>query len=204
MEKGFINRYITLGVFLFVAGILTSYALGKNAFPLGNDLAGGADLIYRLDPTELRHQMIKTRELIEAEEAKESKASSERLERLKSELDTLRQTSERGADMARDVIQKRVDPSGTTGVQVRTLGGKGANQRIEVSMPKATSSELDRIRERVEKTGNLRFHRVLFHNENSQIYDELTKIVDGEIAKGSIYDIRQENDDERMNAKNRL
>ncbi|MFH1378613.1 MAG: protein translocase subunit SecD [Planctomycetota bacterium] len=204
MEKGFINRYVTLGVFLFVAGILTSYALGKNAFPLGNDLAGGADLIYRLDPTELKHQMTKTRELIALEEAKGAKASDERLERLNSELDTLRQTSERGADMARDVIQKRVDPSGTTGVQVRTLGGKGSNQRIEVSMPKATSSELDRIRERVEKTGNLRFHRVLFQNENSQIYEELNKIVDDVVTKDTNYDISQKNDDERMNAKNRL
>ncbi len=139
--KQFSNRFGTILFALAATLIPVAYQLGsgkefKDCFRLGIDLKGGTNLVYQVDRDELKK--------MEAADG-ESKDLARSLNNMV------------GA------IARRVNPSGTEEVTVRTVGA----DRIEVIIPGADQAYTEEMKARITKLGTLEF-QILAAEENPE------------------------------------
>ncbi|MBI1310607.1 protein translocase subunit SecD [bacterium] len=129
--KQFSNRFGTILFALAATLVPVGYQLGsgkefKDCFRLGIDLKGGTNLVYQVDHDRLKKQ-----------EAKEGEAKD----------------LGRSLNNMVGAIARRVNPSGTEEVTVRTVGA----DRIEVIIPGADQAYTEEMKARITKLGTLEF-----------------------------------------------
>ncbi|MCX7806271.1 MAG: protein translocase subunit SecD, partial [Planctomycetota bacterium] len=133
----------------FVRQILT------DTYPLGNDLAGGVELLYQLNYASLDKKIeyaASELDRLTREGAEEREVNQARL--AKQTLEASRKTAH---EKAAEVVRRRVDPTGTKGIPVTTYAG---GTRIRIQLPKASPAEAERIKTAIRTQGNLTFHLV--------------------------------------------
>jgi len=139
-----------------VLGAYFFYLFANNKYPMGIDLAGGTELIYRLDYSQTDRNMAAVQQQLSLEKAKDPNSKRYRdLVNQHSTLDTAKKTA---PDKAAEVVRRRVDPTGTKGIPVTTLGSD--KERLRIQLPRATEEEVKRIKTAIETQGRLSFHIV--------------------------------------------
>ncbi|MCK6472675.1 MAG: protein translocase subunit SecD [Planctomycetes bacterium] len=152
---------------MLLGGLLGGYFgyLGvNNIYPMGIDLAGGTELVYRLDYKELERRMESTQErlgdLTEARDSGQKKTKDgttvkqDGIDELTRSLETLRLSKEQAPERAVEIVRKRIDPTGTKGIPVTKYG----EQRLRIQLPKASPEEVERIKRAIRTQGRLTFH----------------------------------------------
>jgi len=151
-----------------VLGAYFFYLFANNKYPMGIDLAGGTELIYRLDYSQTdRNIETVIRQKIKAQALD---PNSKETRDLMNQEQTLEQAKKTAPDKAAEVVRRRVDPTGTKGIPVTTLGSD--KERLRIQLPRATDEEVKRIKTAIETQGRLTFHIV---TEESQIISETKK-----------------------------
>ncbi len=157
-SRGFFNRFagrINFALFLIaVLGAYFAFLFQEGKYPMGIDLAGGTELIYRLDYTRAKENIARTNERLTAERAKDSE--SKETKNLSSQIANLEQGIKTAPEKAAEVVRRRIDPTGTKGIPVTTLGS--ARERLRIQLPKATPQEVERIKQAIQTRGRLAFH----------------------------------------------
>ena len=163
--KSFFGKYSGRILFvLWLVSILGTYFIflfQKDKYPMGIDLAGGTELIYVLDYSQTDRNIEKTSQALAAAKAKDP-GSNEAL-KLQRDLDDLQVSRKSTPDKAAEVVRKRVDPTGTKGIPVTTLGAD--KQRLRIQLPKVTTEEVNRIKEAIRTQGHLTF-QIVIENED--------------------------------------
>jgi hypothetical protein len=155
-------------LFIFgLTGLLGGYfwfLAGNGIYPMGIDLAGGTELIYRLDFTDVDRRIDEaTRQLNEltAKGAKEDE-----VRKVRSQLESLKQSKDTAPEKATEVVRKRVDPTGAKGVPITSYD---EGRRIRIQLPKASPEEVERIKRAIRTQGRLTFHLVADKDKQSDI-----------------------------------
>lgn len=142
-----------LGVLLVLcAGALAFFVIRQQQRNPGN----GTELVYRLDCARVDGEIASVTQQLQAARAKNQDAPETR--ELARQVAALTAAKDSAPDKAVDVVRRRVDPTGTAGILVRTLGSD--KQRLRMWLPKATPEEATRIRQAIETQGRLTFHIV--------------------------------------------
>ena len=137
---------------LWLIAILGSYfafLFKEGKYPMGIDLAGGTELIYALDYTQT------DRNIDSLEKKKEAAPNEEERQKTQIQIDTLNTSKKTAPDKAAEVMRKRVDPTGTKGIPVTTLGRD--KERLRIQLPKALPQEVERIKTAIKTQGRLSF-----------------------------------------------
>jgi SecD/SecF fusion protein len=137
-----------------VLGSFFVYLFHENKYPMGIDLAGGTELIYRLDYTRTDENIAVAQQA--AQSAKQKDPDGQEYKQLNAQVQNLEQSKKTAPDKAAEVVRRRIDPTGTKGIPVTTLGN--ARDRLRIQLPKATKEEVDRIKEAIQTRGRLAFH----------------------------------------------
>jgi len=165
--KNFFQKFTSRIIFaMWLIALLGSYAFylfERSAYPMGIDLAGGSELVYVLDYTAANRNIDSAYRVLQEEQGKDP--NSQKTIEARSLYETLVSAKDSAADKAAEVVRKRVDPSGTKGIPVTTLGTD--KQRLRIQLPKATTEEVNRVKEAIRTQGRLTFHIVT--NEQSAL-----------------------------------
>lgn len=156
--RGFFGKFSAkINVALVLIAILGSYFMylfHENKYPMGIDLAGGTELIYRLDYTRTDENIEIAKQA--AANAKAKDPDSQEFKQLNLQVQNLEASKKSAPDKAAEVVRRRIDPTGTKGIPVTTLGN--ARDRLRIQLPKATPEEVARIKESIQTRGRLAFH----------------------------------------------
>ncbi|HEY3319684.1 MAG TPA: protein translocase subunit SecD [Planctomycetota bacterium] len=165
-------------------GILGSYFTylfqpwpgGVNKYPMGIDLAGGTELIYRLDYSQTKSVMDAEAQTLKKWKDKQEPipdtlkkrgdrvmTDEEIIREKQNQIESMQQSINTAPDKAAEVVRKRVDPTGTKGIPVTTYGTD--KQRLRIQLPRATLEEVAAVKKAIETQGRLTFHIVLDKNE---------------------------------------
>jgi len=169
------NGRLVFGFWLIsMLGAYFFFLFHNNKYPMGIDLAGGTELIYRLDYSQTDRNI----EAVEKQlkEAKAKDPNSDQTRELNRQKETLDSAKKSAPDKAAEVVRRRVDPTGTKGIPVTTLGND--KERLRIQLPRATEEEVKRIKTAIETQGRLTFHIVA---------DEEQTIRETEKSKDHIY-----------------
>ncbi|HYG74896.1 MAG TPA: protein translocase subunit SecD [Planctomycetota bacterium] len=168
--KNFFGKFSGRMMFAFwIIGLLGAYFVflfQNGKYPMGIDLAGGSELIYRLDYTQANINIEKTQESLNAAKAKDPESKETR--QLQEQVMMMEQNKNTAPDKAAEVVRRRIDPTGTKGIPVTTYGSD--KQRLRIQLPRATPEEVNNIKKAIETQGRLTFHIV---TDNQQIKDEV-------------------------------
>jgi len=179
--RNFFGKYSGKLMFaMWLIGILASYFVflfQNSKYPMGIDLAGGTELIYRLDYTQTRINIEKTTDMLNQAIAKDPNSAEVR--RFREAQQTMEQSMKTAPDKAAEVVRKRVDPTGTKGIPVTTYGSD--KQRLRIQLPRATLEEVANVKKAIETQGRLGFHIVA---DNESIKQEVMKSPTGLSADG--------------------
>ena len=156
--RGFFNKFsgrLNFAVFLIASlGAYFIFLFQTGKYPMGIDLAGGTELTYRLDYTRALENIKNTELARAAAEAKD--ADSKETQDLKRQVAAATDAKNTASDKAAEVVRKRIDPTGTKGIPVTTLGSN--HDRLRIQLPKATTEEVNIIKKAVQTRGHLAFH----------------------------------------------
>src|SRR5579862_1315759 len=150
----------------------------ENKYPMGNDLAGGTELIYILNYDQIDRNIAATQALItdrqaKLDEAKRQGSSTAELEKAlsdaRNQLEGLKKGKETAPDKAAEVVRHRVDPNGTKGIPVTTFGN--SRERLRIQLPRASQEEVERIKTAINTQGRLAFHIVVDPQKHRDIAD---------------------------------
>ena len=159
-SRGFFNRFagrINFALFLIaVLGAYFVFLFQEGKYPMGIDLAGGTELIYRLDYARADENIARTNEALV--KAKAEDPDSKETKNLIAQIQNLEQSKKTAPDKAAEVVRRRIDPTGTKGIPVTTLGAN--RDRLRIQLPKATPQEVERIKNAIQTRGRLAFHIV--------------------------------------------
>lgn len=140
----------------------------RNEYPMGNDLAGGTELIYVLNYDQIDNNIRTTKEL--ADKARKEDPNGKKARELDSQVEALERAKATAPDKAAEVVRHRIDPNGTKGIAVVTFGSNRDHLRIQ--LPRATEAEVQRIETAIATQGRLNFH---IASDSREIQDETAK-----------------------------
>ncbi|MFH0938103.1 MAG: protein translocase subunit SecD [Planctomycetota bacterium] len=156
--KSFFTKYNGRLVFAFwliaILGAYFVFLFQQNKYPMGIDLAGGTELIYSLDYSAIEKNIERLNAAYQ--EAKKKDPNTEDTRKFQDQLYTMEQSKKTAPDKAAEIVRRRVDPTGTKGIPVTTLGTD--KQRLRIQLPRATQEEVDRIKNAIQTQGRLSFH----------------------------------------------
>ena len=159
--KGFFNKHTGRIVFAFwLLGILGSYFVylfQTDKYPMGIDLAGGTELVYQLDFAQADRNIENAEKALAAVKA-DPKSDERKIEDAQRLVEGLRAAKKDAPERAAEVVRRRIDPTGTKGIPVTTLGTD--KTRLRIQLPKATNEEVQRIENAIQTQGRLSFHLV--------------------------------------------
>ncbi|MGH7143763.1 MAG: protein translocase subunit SecD [Planctomycetota bacterium] len=183
MQKQFFNKYLVIVSLSFFLALILSYITAVNAFPLGEDLAGGTQLIYKLDESEVEHDIsMLTRQLKDAEAMPVQDATL--IKSLQQELDARRSSLTSSRGNVAYIINKRVDPTGTKNVHCEMIDN---DSKLRVSMPSASPLLLQQVEQRIQTQGHLTIHHVLNPDGNigspGKLYADLYKAIENAVQQ---------------------
>lgn len=168
MLRSFFGKYSGKLMFaMWIIGILGAYFVflfQNDKYPMGIDLAGGTELIYRLDYTQTKINIEKVTQSLNEAMAKDP--NSPEVRKLREQQQTLEQSMKTAPDKAAEVVRKRVDPTGTKGIPVTTYGSD--KQRLRIQLPRATLEEVANVKKAIETQGRLTFHIVADDQDKKQ------------------------------------
>jgi SecD/SecF fusion protein len=169
--RTFFGKYTGRLVFgLWLVAVLGSffvYLFQQDKYPMGIDLAGGTELVYNLDYSATDKNLERISEALGQAKSKDS--NSKQTHELQRQMTDLEMSKKTAPEKAAEVVRRRVDPTGTKGIPVTTLGTD--KQRLRIQLPKATQEEVDRIKTAIRTQGRLTFHIVPGPDEQ-QIVEE--------------------------------
>ncbi|MCY3023063.1 MAG: protein translocase subunit SecD [Planctomycetota bacterium] len=156
---------------LWLISILGAYFVflfEQDKYPMGIDLAGGTELIYRLDYSQTQRNIVDATRRLQAERTKDPNSKETR--DLMNQVSTLEASIKAAPDKAAEVVRRRIDPTGTKGIPVTTYGAD--KERLRIQLPRATLEEVKRIKNAIETQGRLTFHIV---PTDQQVIEETKK-----------------------------
>ncbi|MBI3828349.1 MAG: protein translocase subunit SecD [Planctomycetes bacterium] len=180
MLRGLFGEFTGKMVLTFgLMGILGGYfwlLAGNNIYPMGIDLAGGTELVYRLEYRDVQRRIDDAQKRLSYLEANKDKTDDQTkkvidedmLNRQRSNLRALRDSMATAPEKATEVVRKRVDPTGTKGVPITRFG----EDRIRIQLPKASPEDVERIKRAIRTQGRLTFHAV---SEDADIKEKVQK-----------------------------
>ena len=144
--------------------VTETYTVHENHYPMGNDLAGGTELIYVLNYDQTDRNIAQTKAMIAAE--RNIDPNSEKVRNLQDQLRSQEDSKKSAPDKAAEVVRHRVDPNGTKGIPVTTFGNN--RERLRIQLPRASAEEVQRIKRAIDTQGRLEFHIVSENREVSE------------------------------------
>ena len=154
-----------------ILGAYFFYLFHNNKYPMGIDLAGGTELIYRLDYSQTERNIAAEEKALNAARAKDPTSKESRDHA--AQVDGLKASIKTAPDKAAEVVRRRIDPTGTKGIPVTTFGSD--KQALRIQLPKATPEEVNRIKTAIETQGRLTFHIVADAQNNSETVQKTTQ-----------------------------
>ncbi|HYF50764.1 MAG TPA: protein translocase subunit SecD [Planctomycetota bacterium] len=158
--KGFFNKYSGRILFaLWLIALLGSYFVflfQEGKYPMGIDLAGGTELVYQLDFAQAERNIERAKKVVA--ELKASGAEENKIREARDRVDALETAKQEAPENAAEVVRRRIDPNGTKGIPVTTMGSD--KTRLRIQLPKATPEEVTRIENAIQTQGRLTFHLV--------------------------------------------
>lgn len=166
----------------------------SGSFPMGIDLAGGTELIYKLDFKGVDRRIAEAQQLLDDKKATlktkkaelETKKNSgsaevEQLAKAVSTLETetrdltldvqaLSNSRDGAHEKAAEVVRRRVDPTGTKGIPITTYDN---NTKIRIQLPKASPEEVARVKRAIMTQGRLTFHLCADEKKDSEIIQKV-------------------------------
>ena len=161
-----------------VTGTLSGYFFFlavNNIYPMGIDLAGGTELIYRLDFSSVDRRIDTAQRLLneaQAQQAADGNVAPEKIRRLRADWQALEDSKRTAPDKATEVVRKRVDPTGAKGIPITSYD---EGKRIRIQLPKASPEEVERIKRAIRTQGRLTFNLVARQDTDREI---ITKVMD--------------------------
>jgi SecD/SecF fusion protein len=143
------------------------------SFPMGIDLAGGTELIYRLEFKTVDRRIADAEKLLKEKQAEKeagTKVPDSDIRRLQLDLDALMDSRRTAPEKAADVVRKRVDPTGTKGIPITSYD---EGKKIRIQLPKASPEEVDRIKRAIMTQGRLTFHLCADEKKDREIIMEV-------------------------------
>lgn len=204
VSRGFFDDYANRGVFvMFLTGIFGGYfafLVGHNAYPMGIDLAGGTELIYRLNFSEQNEKIVAAREdLAKWKNARNDPALMKQLTAewrrthegkgeptqtdleaaLQKKIKEARQRKENSEtakdtapEKAAEIIRRRIDPTGAKGIPVTSFDD---NRRLRIQLPRATDEEVAAIQNKIKTQGKLTLHLVANPDKQRDLIEKVKK-----------------------------
>lgn len=175
--RGLFADYTGKMVFIMgLCGVMGGYfwfMVGNNIYPMGIDLAGGTELIYRLEYRDLERRISDAQKRLnylqghsgETDDQTKKPIDKQMVDRQTLMLHDLEESKTSAPDRATEVVRKRVDPTGTKGIPITKFG----EDRIRIQLPKASPEDVDRIKRAILTQGRLSFHSV---SEDAEIIDK--------------------------------
>lgn len=176
LYRGLFQQYARRFVFIsMLTGLLGAYFAFltiNGAYPMGIDLAGGTELIYRLDfsdqdqkisdaKKELRGWLDRDPELLKNLRPEEGSNQEEAVEKKIRELEALVFGLEEGkrtdTGQATETIRRRIDPTGAKGIPITSFD---EGRRLRIQLPRATDEEVVRIQTAIQTQGQLTLNEV--------------------------------------------
>lgn len=142
---------------------------------LGIDLSGGVILIYEIDEEATAEQL--AAEPAKKEDAEKEMTSSERFWRWlgmgpeEGQPRTLTAAEEINADELVQQLRRRINPGGVKEIVVRPYGPK----QVEIIIPEVDAAEVEFIKRRIEKTGQLEFFIVATPRDDELMIEKAEK-----------------------------
>lgn len=177
MQKQFFGKYLVIVALSFFLTLILAFISANGNFPLGEDLAGGTQVVYKLDDAETQARIRRLQEKLRNAPASMPKKDREELEKdLAGATGSLTQSRGNVAD----IIAKRADPTGTKSVRIEMIDN---NNKMRVSMPSASPVLVREVVRRIMTQGRLSIHFVVRENgtsgyQGSVLYDKLYKAIE--------------------------
>ncbi|HTL53134.1 MAG TPA: hypothetical protein VL860_11205, partial [Planctomycetota bacterium] len=111
MQKQFFTKYLLIVSLSFFLSLILAFITANHSFPLGEDLAGGTQMVYRLDHSEVDNEIDQLKREVET-------ATGTELTAAEAKLASRRDALSRSRGNVADIIAKRADPTGTKNVRV--------------------------------------------------------------------------------------
>ncbi len=156
-----------------------AYLAINNIYPMGIDLAGGTELIYRLDYESSARRIKEAQDRLESLTVKMGKGEKDNdkpitddiIRDLRKTIADMEESRRTAPEKATDVVRKRVDPNGTRGIPI-TQYGEG---RLRIQLPKASQEDVDRIKRAIMRQGRLTFHICADERTERDVIDKIRK-----------------------------
>ncbi|MCZ7646010.1 MAG: protein translocase subunit SecD [Planctomycetota bacterium] len=147
-------------------------------YPMGIDLAGGTELIYQLDRSEIDRRIVENQKKLDEAKAKQDtgEASADEIRRLEDTITALTQSKDSAPEKAADVVRNRVDPTGTKGIPITKYG----SDRLRIQLPKASPEDVERIKRAIRTQGRLTFHLNVNPAKQQDVLEKLRASPTGE------------------------
>jgi len=163
--EAYTGRLVLVVGLMGILGGYFYYMTDKGIYPLGIDLAGGTELIYRLDYVDIDRRIQEAGERLQTLEAHKDRTDpitsrtvdQDMLNQQREYHNTLLSSKMTASEKATEVVRKRVDPTGTKGVPITKFG----EDRIRIQLPKASPEDVERIKKAIRTQGRLTFHIVV-------------------------------------------
>ncbi|GMV79359.1 MAG: hypothetical protein AMXMBFR7_05430 [Planctomycetota bacterium] len=160
-------------------------------YPMGIDLAGGTELIYRLDTSETDRRIAKEQERVASLRGKveTGEAKADDLRHTEDLITALTQSKDTAPEKAADIVRKRIDPTGTKGIPITKYG----SDRLRIQLPKASPEDVEKIKRAIRTQGRLTFHLVANPSKQQAIIQAVEASEDKE-ADGykQIFEVRKD------------
>jgi SecD/SecF fusion protein len=147
-----------------------SYLAGNNIYPMGIDLAGGTELIYRLDFTDVDRRLDEANQRLAELTEGTGEQKEEEIRKLRSMVEALRLSRDTAPEKAAEVVRKRVDPTGTKGIPITSYD---EGRRIRIQLPRASPEEVERIKRAIRTQGRLTFHLCADEMKDREIIEKV-------------------------------
>ncbi|MCW8129771.1 MAG: protein translocase subunit SecD [Planctomycetota bacterium] len=152
------------------------FMAGNGIYPMGIDLAGGTELIYRLEYADLDRRIALAQKRLaylkehqeQTDEQTKKPITAKTIETQQLLLQELEKSKDTAPDRATEVVRKRVDPTGTKGIPITKFG----EDRIRIQLPKASPEDVERIKRAIRTQGRLSFHAV---SEDAETIDKVRR-----------------------------
>lgn len=154
MQKQFFTKYLLVVSLSFFLTLILAFITANNSFPLGEDLAGGTQMIYKLDHSEIDAEIATLRQQISI--------GGPNLEDLQRRLESRLASLNQSRGNVADIIRKRADPTGTKNVRVEMIDN---NEKMRVAMPSASPVLVLEVQRRIMTQGRLTIHHVMNPDE---------------------------------------
>ena len=163
--EAYTGRMVLVVGLVGILGGYFYYMTDKGIYPLGIDLAGGTELIYRLDYADLDRRIKEASDRLQDLESLKERTDPVTSQTVDQDMinqqreyhNTLLAGKMTAPEKATEVVRKRVDPTGTKGVPITKFG----EDRIRIQLPKASPEDVDRIKKAIRTQGRLTFHIVV-------------------------------------------